>query len=199
MKNICYVGQEIRFIIPLIILLCCTFGTAAGQVADSTQQLQIEKFEPSEPEQKWCDGIEIENDRLIFKGIHKGKKVRDAIIPFVDFLSKFGIADATTKDIVWKTFRIINGEKKAFFVIEKNGISVLVTSNPDFEKNDDTWGKGLVATDKTKIFLNEGAIFITEDGSMAATTSTTLLIICSGKSGEKREINYTKTFGETPL
>ena len=150
----------------------------------------------SDPSQKWCDGIEIANGELTFKGINIHGRRGNATVDVKGFFDTFGITDATTENIKWVEFRIINGEKKAYFVVETELMSVLVTSNPDFEKTNDTWGKAMLATDISKIFTHPGAIYIATDGAVVATTPTTLIIIQAGPYGKKFSRTYKKMFGE---
>ncbi|MCX6771157.1 MAG: hypothetical protein NTX79_03815 [Candidatus Micrarchaeota archaeon] len=149
-----------------------------------------------DPNQKWCDGIEIENGQMIFRGIEKDGRHGSASIDIKAFLEKYGLFDATTNSIKWQQFRVINGEKKVYFVVEANGMSVLITSNPDFEKGNDTWGKAVFASDGTKIFTQLGTMFATDDGSIVATTPTTLLIIQTGINGKKFAHTYKEMFKE---
>ena len=181
--------------VPLLVLI---YNATGEDLSKSAAKVKPGTTPTDDPKQKWCEGIEIENGNLIFKGIHKGNDVGDAITGVEDFLAKFGVPGATTKDIIWTAFRTINGQKKAYFIIEKNGISLLATSNPDFEKIEGTWGKGLCADDNTKIFTHPGAILITEDGTIVATTPTTLLTIDPGENGFKSQVYYRKYLGNGP-
>jgi hypothetical protein len=159
------------------------------------------KSEPkSEPtaNENWCESIEIENGRLILKGIQKNGVYYDASTPFDDFLSKYGVPGASTKDIIWQTLRIINGEKKVFFIINKEYLSVLVTTTPDLDKMNDIWGRGLCASDASKIFAHEGSVFVTDSGTVVALTPTTLLAIHSEKNGKRIEIVFDQRFGKGP-
>ena len=155
------------------------------------------KMEPGpDPSLKWCDGIAIEDGKLIFRGVSAHEKHGDASVDISKLLEVVGLTDATTANIKWQQLRIINGEKKAYFVVETERMSVLMSSNPDFEKGDDTWGRALYAPDGTKIFSNSDAICVTDDGSVVATTPTTLLIIQTGMKGKKFAHTYKEMFGE---
>ena len=162
--------------------------------ANAKKKAEVEPGSP--PEQRWCEGIAIENGKLIFKGISAHGKTGSASVDISKWLKVAGLTDVTTENIKWHEFRIINGEKKAYFVIETESISVLMSSNPDFEKGDDTWGKAVCATDRTKILRNPGAVFVTEDGTIVATTPTTLLMIQTGIDGKKFSRTYKEMFGE---
>ena len=184
-------------------------GTYVAPVTDGKDTLQnlamnertkdAKKIEPGpDPNQKWCDGIAIENGKLIFKGVSAHGKRGDAILPFADFLEMFGISDATTENIKWEKIVTIAGAKKAFFVVETETKSVLITSNPDFENADSTWGKAIFSKDGSRIFTHERATLINDDGTVLATTPTTLLFIRGGERGLKFEMVYNKLLGNGP-
>ena len=174
----------------------------AAREKDMTKTYDASKdFEASgkeKTENKWCDGLVIEKGTLIFNGVGVRGKNGDVIINIKNLLDAVGIADATTENIKWQEFRIISGEKKAYFVVETKTSSVLITVGSDFEKSDETRTRVIVARDLSRIFTHMGSILISDDGTVIASTPTTLLIIQSGLNGKTKQVVYNEEFGKGP-
>jgi hypothetical protein len=181
----------------MMIMLYCSCCSAGAQVAenDTTRQPQSKKIEPYEANQKWCDGIEIINDSLIFKNTNVNGNGGDVYVNIRSFLHEYVLDGATTENIKWQETKIIDGKKLAFFEIETKDNSVLVTSNLEFGTGNSAWGKAIFARDDTKIFPHDSAKYISSDGTVIAATSTTILIIPPGKTGRLTRLTLSQLVG----
>jgi len=151
----------------------------------------------ADPGQKWCDGIEIENGQLIFKGMEKNGRRGDAYLDIKNLLYRYVLEGATTDNIKWQETRTINGKRLVGMVIETPDNSVLFAFNPDFEAND-AWGKGTFAKDE-QICPKDKAKYIAADGTVFAATPTTILIIPAGESGKRIWLTLSKLIdGDAP-
>jgi hypothetical protein len=148
-----------------------------------------------DPSQKWCDGIAIENGQLIFKGIEKNGRRWNASVDISKFFELYLLINgATTDDIKWYALRI-EDKNIAYIVIETESNSVLLKSFSDLGDANESWGKVIFAKDGTKIFVGESAIYIAKDGTIVATTPTTILIIQKGENGRVKNWTYEEIAG----
>ncbi len=127
-------------------------------------------------------------------GINQSKKFRY-------FLS----GNITNEHLKWQDFREIEVtndkgktelRKVAYYVIEKNGVSQLIQDVPEFREKDIGYISVKEAPDHSKIFTHDGAICVLSDGTIVASTPTTLLAI--GPKGIKDDKNYDIELGEGP-
>jgi hypothetical protein len=152
----------------------------------------------------WCEGIEIADGIITYKKITIDGRLVD--LTNTINLKKSGItSEVTSADVKWQDFREISftneegkqeTRKVAYYIIEKDGASLLIYDKPAFYKNDKSIGIVLRASDNSKIFTHEGAICTLSDGTKVISTPTTLLAI--GPTGKKDEKNYDKELGEGP-
>jgi hypothetical protein len=160
---------------------------------------------PMPAQKSWCEGIGIANGEIIFKQVLYNGRL--ANVGFILDLSDYGINGTITNEhLKWQNFReieVTNDKGKpeiknvAYFVIEKDGASVLIIDMPKFKKNDAGGFLALQTSDGSKIFTEyEGAICILSDGTAVASSPTTL--VAGNLNGIKDEKVYDKALGEGP-
>lgn len=110
-----------------------------------------------------------------------------------EILAKMGLKNATSKDIkeIIYTTEFETSLKKAYIIFE-TGIMEAVDRLEDLKN---IFGHHIVADDRSKIFTHENAIFLAKDGSIVATTPTTLLVITPNY---KLSVTYESLFGAIP-
>jgi hypothetical protein len=178
-----------------------TIDSTVMKANESDLRLEDPNYKPKGA--PWCEGIDIANGRITFKQVLVDGKLANASFAFD--LSIAGIAgEVTDANIKWQDFREIKifddkgkeeYKKIAYCVIEKDGISLLINHQPGFKKNDMGHYNILRASDGSKTFTEyEGAICILSDGTVVASTPTTLLAI--GFDGIRDEKVYDKELGE---
>ena len=151
---------------------------------------------PFKVEGGWAESVEIRHDSLICNNYKvKGRQVLFGGTPVGKFLRARGI-DPNNKSIKGAELTEIDANTQcAGIVFESNGKSLLYYSVANTITSK-VAVNAISASDGSIPFGHKGAIFTASDGTLLASTPTTLLIIKpTGDRWYVEEINYTMKFG----
>jgi len=164
------------------------------------------EIEPgSAPNQKWCDGIEIKDGEIIFKGMTFGSRTGSSPImseKAMEIMKKVGAdyTKATNENLRFFDQRIDGNLYRAYLIVE---IPVIRENYPlgetetsmifvELNRNDDNVFVRPVSFG-TKVF--PGSVYIGKRGEFVAATQDCIEIVEPGIKGKKTNVSLSKLIG----
>jgi len=165
-----------------------------------------------DPKQKWCEGYEVKDGTITFKGVKKGENRGDAyasLLPqeTIEKLKSAGIdyTKATNENVKFFSQQVSGHMHRAYFIVEipvdidkqlGSNIETLIMNIQHDTRSDSLAVK--TALFETKVFSDPKSVHIGRKGEILVATDECIEIIEPGREGKKTPLPLSKLIGTTP-